>query len=170
VSAVVLRRFTLADVSKLFVMSQQAGLRTWIPDQVYADEQRASEVLAYLIAQYDQPDPARRAPLVLGVCLGDELVGHVGLSAIPDGVEIGYAIADGHQGKGFATEAVAAMTAWGFDRLALPAIDGIVAPDNAGSCRVLEKAGFVMVSEAMRPMHGVTQLVRTYRKTQGSRT
>jgi ribosomal-protein-alanine N-acetyltransferase len=150
-------------------MSQQPGLRTWIPDQVYADEPHAREVLAYLIAQYDKPLPA---PQVLGVCLrdGGELVGHVGLSAIPGGIEIGYAIDDAHQGKGLATAAVAAMTDWGFQTLALSAIDGIVARDNAASCRVLEKAGFVLVAESARPMHGVTQLVRTYRKTQGSIT
>jgi ribosomal-protein-alanine N-acetyltransferase len=153
----------------MFVMSQQPGLRTWIPDQVYADEQHAGDVLAYLIAQYDKPLPA---PQVLGVYLPDsgELVGHVGLSAIPSGIEVGYAIDDAHQGKGLATAAVMAMADWGFQTLALSEIYGIVVRDNAASCRVLEKAGFVLVDEATRPMHGVTRLVRTYRKTQGSST
>jgi [ribosomal protein S5]-alanine N-acetyltransferase len=169
---VALRRFTPADAPRLFAMSQQRGLRAWIPDQVYADERQAREVLLHLIAQYDSPHAARQDPVVLGVCLrdGGDLVGHVGLSPIADGVEIGYAIDDAQQGRGLATEAVAAMTDWGFQTLALPAVDGIVARDNIASCRVLEKAGFVLVGEATRPLHLVTQLVRTYRKTQGSRT
>lgn len=116
--------------------------------------------VAYLMAQYDTPSRID----VLGVCLGDELIGHVGLSPLGDGIEIGYAIDDAHLGKGYATEAVRAMLA-----RASGVIDAIVATDNAGSCRVLEKAGFALVGESTRPLHGVTRLVRHY-QAQGSST
>ncbi len=142
-------------------------MRTWLPDQVYADEAQAESVLRYLIDKYEAGPPTE-APLVLGVCLPDsgELVGHVGLSPLNGLVEIGYAIADAHQGKGLATAAVRAMLAWAN----LATVEGIAASENAGSCRVLEAAGFSLVDEAMRPMHGVTRLVRTYRWIQGSIT
>jgi RimJ/RimL family protein N-acetyltransferase len=171
-ATVALRRFTILDAPRLFVMSQQRGLRAWIPDQVYADEQQARDVVGYLIAQCDNPLAPRQAPFVLGVCLPDdgELVGHVGLSPMGDAVEIGYAIDDAHHGKGLATAAVAAMTEWGLRTFALDTVVGIVATANVASCRVLEKAGFALVGEATRPMHGVTQPVRTYRWTHGSRT
>jgi len=165
-ASLTLRGFTLADVPRLFAMSQQASLRAWIPDQVYADEPEAGEVLRHLIDQYGRPDAPVKAPLVLGVCLRStgELIGHVGLSPAGGGVEIGYAIDDAHQGRGLATDAVRAMAEWGIRTFALPGVDGIVASDNVASCKVLEKAGFELRGEAMRSLHGVTRLVRTYRR------
>jgi ribosomal-protein-alanine N-acetyltransferase len=164
--SLVLRRFEPADAHRIFVMSQQAGLREWIPDQVYEDEQQASDVLRYLIEQYGNPGAPVTAPLVLGAALRStgELIGHVGLSPAEDAVEIGYAIDDAQQGKGLATEAVRTMAEWGIRTFGLSGVDGIVARDNAGSCKVLEKAGFVLRQEETRPLHGVTRPVRTYRR------
>ncbi len=165
-ASLTLRGFTPADARKVLAMSQQARLREWLPDQVYADEPEASRVLLHLIDQYGNLDAPVKAPLVLGVGLrsSGELIGHVGLSPAGDTVEIGYAIEDAHQGRGLATEAVRAMTDWGIRTFALPGVDGIVASDNPGSCKVLEKAGFALRGEAMRSWHGVTRLVRTYRR------
>ncbi len=170
-ASLILRRFAVADARKVLGMSRERGMRDWIRDQVYADEQEAAGVLRYLIDQYDNPDAPARAPLALGVCLrsSGELVGLVGLSPVELGlagsaVEIGYAIEDAHQGKGLATEAARATAEWGILTFGLPGVDGIVASDNVGSCRVLEKAGFVLVAEAMRSLHGATRLVRRYRK------
>jgi RimJ/RimL family protein N-acetyltransferase len=161
-----LRPFTLGDARKVLAMSQERGMREWIPDQVYEDEREAARVLRYLIEQYDNPAAPVSAPLVLGICLrsSGELIGHAGLGPAQGVVEIGYAIEDAHQGKGLATEAARAMADWGLRTFALPAVDGIVASDNVGSCKVLEKAGFALVAETTRPLHGVTRLVRTYRR------
>jgi RimJ/RimL family protein N-acetyltransferase len=138
-----LRPFTLADTAKIFAMSQQAGMGRWIPDQVYRDEEHAEAVLRALCAFTDEPPEPRTRPYVLGIEHDGELIGHVGLSPARGSVEIGYAIDDDCQRKGFASEAVRAMTQWGLANLALPEVLGIVGTDNAGSRRVLEKAGFV---------------------------
>ncbi|MBN1425996.1 GNAT family N-acetyltransferase [Candidatus Fermentibacteria bacterium] len=159
-----LRPFVLDDAAKVFAMSQEGGMRTWIPDQVYADEREAREVLCYLISQYADPGTPAAGPYVLGVCLrgNGELVGHVGLSPLRGTVEIGYAIEEKHQGKGLASEAVAAMSEWGLRRFKLPHILGIVAADNVASCRVLERAGYALVEEAEGRLHGHQGLIRTY--------
>lgn len=164
--AIELRPFVAADAPVIFALSQEAGMRAWLPDQVYADLAQAERVIAYLMAQYAAHDP-RTAPIVFAVCerATGAVVGHVGLSAAGADVEIGYAIGDAHVGRGYATAAVRAMVAHGLVDHALPAVVGIVAVANAGSCRVLEKAGFALVGEAERAMHGHTQRVRTYRIT-----
>lgn len=144
-----LRPFARTDAPKLFVMSQEAALRRWLPDQVYRDEQHADEVARALMAYTDAaPDPAVR-PYVLGIeeRASRALIGHVGLSAARGSVEIGYAIGQQLHGQGLATEAVMAMTSWALAELGLSEVLGIVATDNVGSCRVLEKAGFVRVAE-----------------------
>ena len=55
---------------------------------------------------------------------------------------IGYTIARPQWNRGFATEAVAALAAFAFERFSLHRITASVDPRNVASCRVLEKAGF----------------------------
>ena len=72
-----------------------------------------------------------------------ELVGGCGLHRKPSGaVELGYWIARGCWGRGFATEASAAMVAIA-RALGLARLEGAHFVDNPASGRVLEKLGFV---------------------------
>ena len=71
-----------------------------------------------------------------------DLVGACGLGRRPSGaIELGYWIARGHWGRGFATEAGAALIDIA-RALGLPALEGSHFLDNAASGRVLEKLGF----------------------------
>src|SRR5688500_13923593 len=45
-----LRPFSLTDVPKVFAMGDEAGMRRWIPDQVYRDERHAEHVVTALMA------------------------------------------------------------------------------------------------------------------------
>lgn len=55
---------------------------------------------------------------------------------------IGYGIHEECRGKGLATKAVKAITAYGFEQLGLVRISGMCRSYNKASARVLEKAGF----------------------------
>lgn len=162
---VFLRKFALTDTAKIFQMSIEEGMKHWIPDQVYQDENEAKEVLEFLISQYDSPEGPAAVPVVLGVCLQGtgELIGHAGLSPNGDEVEIGYAIEESKQKNGYASDAVAAFCKWAKTFYGLKHIMGIVASENAGSCRVLEKAGFEFIEEKERTMHGSLKLAKIYR-------
>jgi RimJ/RimL family protein N-acetyltransferase len=61
-----------------------------------------------------------------------------------DGVpELGWVLAPGAHGKGYATEAARAAIAWAAGRFAPSStIACIITPDNAASIRVAEKCGF----------------------------
>ena len=160
-----LRHLTLDDQEPIFRLSQEQGMRTWLPDQVYADEAEALEVLRYLSSQYgDSADP-RNTPFVLAVCLAasHELIGHVGFSPCEYGVEVGYAIGDAHQNRGYARQAVLAASTWALARFELAFLHAIVAAENVGSCKVLEACGFQLVTSVRRTLHGVERLVRIYR-------
>ena len=162
-SRLLMRRFTLADVPKLFAMSLEPGLGRWIPDQVYRDVDHAEQVARALIAYSEGPPDPRTRPYVLGIedRSTGALIGHVGLSAARDSVEIGYAIEEQLHGKGFATEAVRAVADWALASLSLPEVLGVVAADNVASCRVLEKAGFVRSHDEQK--RGTTIVI--YRRT-----
>jgi [ribosomal protein S5]-alanine N-acetyltransferase len=78
------------------------------------------------------------------------VIGGIGLKRAEPGfqdvqkhvAEIGYWLAEDYWGRGIATEAVVAITQWGFDALALKRIFAAVFAWNPASTRVLEKAGF----------------------------
>jgi len=162
----ILRPFTFSDTEKVYQMSLEEGMKKWIPDQVYKDENEAHEVLEFLISCYEDPDPKTK-PFVLGIELKDskELIGHVGLSPFENSVEIGYAVENKHQGKGYATEAIKAMCQYALDKFNLHKILGIVASENKGSIKALEKAGFKFVEEKERQAFGRTGLCRVYNFT-----
>lgn len=165
---VALRFFVPEDAPKAFAMSRESGVRAWLPDQVYESEAHALGALRHLIEKCHDPGNPSLGPYVLGVCVhgSRELIGHVGLSPLGDRVEIGYAIEEGRQRQGFASEAVRAMAEWALPRFSLPRIIGIAAADNAASCKVLENAGFQLAEESIRSLHGRTRLVRTYEKVE----
>ncbi|MFC7538009.1 GNAT family N-acetyltransferase [Sphingomonas sp. GCM10030256] len=71
-----------------------------------------------------------------------ELVGACGLARLPSGaVELGYWIARGHWGRGYATEAVRQLIEIA-DTLGLAQLEASHFVDNPASGRVLEKLGF----------------------------
>jgi RimJ/RimL family protein N-acetyltransferase len=81
------------------------------------------------------------------VIIADNIgAGVVGFKGEPDAigsVEIGYGLSTAYRGRGYMTEAVAALTDWGFShRECLRVTATHVLIDNYPSQRVLTKAGF----------------------------
>jgi RimJ/RimL family protein N-acetyltransferase len=62
--------------------------------------------------------------------------------SLKDVPEIGWALASHAHGKGFATEAVRAVVAWGDEHFVAPQTACIVAPENHASIRVAVKCGY----------------------------
>ncbi len=146
------------------LLSLEENYARWLPDQVYTDEEAALKAVRRLVRWNSRPADPVKAPFVLGVCLADtrELAGHVGLSPLRGLVEVGYAMESRRCGEGLATEAVTAVTDWALSRFRPDGILGIAHRDNPGSCRVLEKSGFILADESPGVLHGRRGLVRTY--------
>jgi RimJ/RimL family protein N-acetyltransferase len=78
-------------------------------------------------------------PTAVGVC---------GFKGLPDEdgtVEIGYSVLPGHQRKGYASEAVAALVEWAFAHDEVRRVIAETFPDLGASVRVLERNGFAPV-------------------------
>jgi ribosomal-protein-alanine N-acetyltransferase len=93
-----------------------------------------------------------------GIFLPDgELIGRVQLSGISgppfSNAHLGYFVAERHNGRGYATEAVRAAIDFAFGELALHRVQAAAIPRNLGSIRVLEKAGFREEGLALRYLH-----------------
>ena len=61
----------------------------------------------------------------------------------PHEADVGYALLPSAQGKGYASEALAAICDYGFHQLSLWAINAWVLGDNQSSAHLLEKHGFI---------------------------
>jgi RimJ/RimL family protein N-acetyltransferase len=84
--------------------------------------------------------------LHFAIVLDREAIGSVGLERFADVerrvAEIGYWLSETHWGKGIATEAVIAASAYAFATLDIDRLQAGVFEWNPASCRVLEKAGY----------------------------
>lgn len=82
-------------------------------------------------------------------------VGWCGLKYLPDldEVDIGYRFLRDCWGRGYASEAGAAVLRQGFEQLGLQRIVGLVVPDNAASVRVLCKLGLRHERRLRLPLH-----------------
>jgi [ribosomal protein S5]-alanine N-acetyltransferase len=92
-------------------------------------------------------DAARGVKLQWAITLPDNsLIGTVSLALErdPPQGDLGYWIGVAHWNQGYATEAVRAVIAYGFEVLRLPRIEGMCYASNTASTRVLEKSGLVL--------------------------
>lgn len=162
----IMREFTLDDTQEIYEYSQEESMKNHIPDQVYESVEQAREVLEFLMSKYSKNLDQVQYPYVLGVVMKEtrQLIGHVGLSEIQEGIEVGYAIGEKYQRTGFGTEAVGALADWAKDTLKIPVIYAVVKDDNIGSCKAVEKAGFVFEKSEAREGFGKMYQRRIYTK------
>ena len=86
------------------------------------------------------------------------IIGRCGFKGPPgeDGVvEIAYGVAPEHQGKGYATEAAAALVSYAFSNGRVRVVRAHTLPESNASTRVLTKSGFRRVGEVIDPDDGL---------------
>ena len=70
-------------------------------------------------------------------------------------VEVAYGTDPAHRGRGFATEAAAALTEFAFASGRVRLVRAHTKPDNAASARVLAKCAFLRIGEVIEPEDGL---------------
>jgi len=97
---------------------------------------------------------ARAPETFFAIAVGEEAVGGIGFVLQPDvervSAEIGYWLAEPFWGRGIVTEAVVAVTDYAISEHHLTRVFAVPFAWNAGSCRVLEKAGYVLEARLRR--------------------
>ena len=137
-----LRELDAGDFDAVRALDADRDVQWWRGARTIAPEETRG-FLAELAAERDR---APRPRWVLGITVPPErvVVGSCWLLCHwPDwlGAEVGYQLARTHWGRGYATEALRAIVAYGFGTLGLRRIWARINPGNAASCRVVEKAG-----------------------------
>jgi RimJ/RimL family protein N-acetyltransferase len=74
--------------------------------------------------------------------------------------ELGWDLFDGHEGKGYATEAATAARAYAYHTLGWPTATSLVKPANTASARVAQRLGCVLDGTFTHERHGPMQIWR----------
>ena len=133
-----LRRLVPGDLAAMQAIESRPEVARWL----YWEPRSEAEVSLALDRRIAWP-PERGVTVGAELLGTGELIGHVSLTVEPahrQG-EIGFIFHPDHQGRGYATEATAAMLAVAFDRYGLHRVSGRLEARNAASAWVLEKLG-----------------------------
>ncbi|WP_214827352.1 GNAT family N-acetyltransferase [Exiguobacterium algae] len=138
-----LRELEPRDARALYtILSTEEVMRYYGSDPLLAVYE-AKNVIAYFKDQFQQGKAIRWA-----ICdrMTNELIGTIGFhNWTPQyyRAEIGFEVAPTHWRQGVAFEAATAVINYGFDEFKFHRISALVAPDNDGSNRLVQKLGFV---------------------------
>ena len=136
----ILRDYTLADAPAMYrlVRAREVALNTLRIPHPYPEEEAER-----WIASHAEMRARGDYPFAITLRAGGELVGTVGLHVKRDHdhAELGYWIGVPYWGRGYATEAAAAIVRFGFETLSLNRIMAMHFSRNPASGRVLQKIG-----------------------------
>lgn len=139
-----LRRFTPGDAEDMWAnWAGDGAVQQECGEPVYGSAQETARLLARYVGAYGQPGFYRWAVVEKesGRCVGQ--TAYFLIDEKNGFAEIEYCIGQAFQGKGYATEAVKAVIAYGFERMGLHKVQVSRRPANVRSGRVIEKCGFV---------------------------
>ena len=137
-----LRPPSLRDVPDMMEMSRDEDIALWNPLVSGADEETARA----WAERWSDWDGGRSALFGVYEAVEGRLLALVSLHKIDLGLsfgELGYRVAPWARGRGVATTSLATVSDWAFGYLELTRLQLIHAVENAASCRVAEKCGFL---------------------------
>jgi len=142
----IVRKLSIDDSELLFKYSQEEITKKELSDEVFENIVETRETIEYFISNYDT-----QYPLVYGIILKEMniVIGHIGLSKINKGIEIGYAIAADYQNNGYMSEIIIPFINWTKNNLSIEKIYGIAKSENTASWKILEKNGFELEEEGI---------------------
>lgn len=143
-----LRIFKMTDAKKLFEYHNEKELKQWIPNESHENIEETKGAIEFFNSCVERNE----LPYVLAIELKEtkELIGDTGLNEVEgvlNEVEIGYAICEKYQRKGYATEVVKAMTAFAKKHFKVSELRGRVMHGNRAPSKVMDKCGYRYIGE-----------------------
>ena len=154
----VITEFSMDMAQAVHENSLDEDNRRFVPDEVFETAEEAREALAFLISQYGRSEGPLAYPVLTKA--GGKNIGYVQMVPLEGGVwEIGYHIAKGYTGNGYATEAVRAFLPFMAEAIGIGEVHGICLKENVASKHVLKKCGFEPVFEGVGDYQGAQREV-----------
>ncbi len=137
----VLRRMHVGDEEDMYAYARQSEVTRYLLWSPHPDIYYTRDYLRYLSTRYaagnfyDWAIVLKETERMIGTC------GFTSFDCAHDAAEIGYVLNPNYRGQGIAPEAVRAVLAFGFGKLALHRIEARFMEGNDASLRVMEKVG-----------------------------
>jgi RimJ/RimL family protein N-acetyltransferase len=149
-----LREMSVDDAALMFeILNEPAFIRYVANRHVHTLDDAAAYIAEKILPSYAQFGfgfyivELKESGTRIGMC------GLIKRETLED-VDIGFSILEPFWGRGYATEAAAAVMHYGLTTLKLPRIIAVTAPDNARSGAVLEKLGLRFEKMIQVPGYG----------------
>jgi RimJ/RimL family protein N-acetyltransferase len=132
------REFTMDDAEMLFEMHQDPEITRYVRDAVPWDTLELTQKILreFILPQYEN----KIGRWAVYVKENNVFIGWCGLKKVDDEYDLGYRFIQKYWGRGYATEAAAAVLTYGVE-LGLEHIMGRAAVANEASVNVLKKIG-----------------------------
>lgn len=137
------RPMQLDDAPSLFEFWSDPMVTKHMNIEAFTDISQAQEMIVLLQKLFTENKAIRWTILLKD---SNEIIGSIGFNYLDyenERAEIGYDLGYSYWGKGYATEAIRALTSYGFESLHLNRVEAKVDPDNLNSIKVLKKLRFV---------------------------
>lgn len=138
----ILRPFVEEDIEPTYQMNLDPAVTKYTGDGGVVDQAEIERrITEDVMGDYQKYGFGRLAVILK---TKNTFIGFCGLKFLDDldEVDLGYRFNRDHWGQGFATEAGKVCLDFGFEKLKLSQIIGLVLPENIASIRVLDKLGF----------------------------
>lgn len=141
----IITEFDMNMAMEVHLNSLDEDNRRFVPDEVFETVEEAAQTVEFLISCYKSD----KGPLVYPVLLkSGTYIGYVQVVPFDDGTwEVGYHIGENYIKQGFATEAVTAFLPVIMKQIGITEMTGICLADNLASAKVMERCGFIKLSE-----------------------
>jgi ribosomal-protein-alanine N-acetyltransferase len=149
----VLRKITLDDTGDIFDYGRMPEVSRFCIWETHTSDEDAKAYIRSAIAKYENNEPSD-----WGIFLKSEnkligAIGYVFVSHRNFSCEVGYAISKNHWGQGITTEALKAVINHLFNDMGFHRVEARCYFENAGSYRVMEKAGMIYEGTAIDQMY-----------------
>lgn len=140
----VIRPFLATDAEELHRRRNDPDVARWQSWTLPYASERARAVVEEVM---QMPGPVNDEWWMGSIVLAesDEVIGDAVINLTWDSrsSEIGYTLSKAHWGRGYASEAAAALVEYLFESVGVTRVQGTLHPENSASAMVLERAGFV---------------------------
>ena len=138
-----LRRVDKNDANEILAIRSDPENMKYIPRPLVTTIEEALEHIAMIDAKIENNEGINWAITLKGNPMLIGVIGHYRIKPEHYRAEIGYMLHPDYHRRGIASEAIKAVVDYGFNEMKLHSIEGVIAPENLASGKVLEKNGFV---------------------------
>lgn len=138
-----LRRLIPEDANVIFEIRSNPETMKFIPRPLVTTNEEALEHIKMINDKIDANEAINWAITIKESLETIGIIGHYRIQPENYRAEIGYMLHSDFHGKGYITEAITKVVAYGFEEMKLHSIEAVIDPGNHASEKVLQKNGFV---------------------------